>query len=198
MRTWSGAARAARTRCAQAAAAASLLAVAACGGHGSSAGARATAPATAPARTAASAPASPSAAGAPSPTAATADAYDPARDAGADIAAAQRAAAADGRPVLIDFGADWCPDCQVLGRTFTRPATAKLLAGYHVVRVDVGQFDHNLGIAARYLDLDTSGIPALVVLDPHGKVRTTTGQGEFADARSMPESQVDAFLAQWD
>lgn len=48
--------------------------------------------------------------------------YDPARDAKADIAAALAEAGRDGRPVLLDFGADWCPDCVVLGRTF-RTAT---------------------------------------------------------------------------
>lgn len=123
--------------------------------------------------------------------------YDPARDAAADIAAAKRASAKDGRPVLLDFGADWCPDCVVLGRTFTRPATAELLTGYHVVRVDVGEFDHNLDIAAHYVDLRTSGIPALAVTDSTGRLRVATDGGEFSNARSMPESQVDAFLKKW-
>ncbi|WP_078901173.1 thioredoxin family protein [Actinacidiphila yeochonensis] len=185
MTKWSGAVRAARTRRALATqAAVLLLTLAACGGHGSSASASRQ-PTTAPPTTPASA----------SPAAVAA--YDPRRDAAADITAAQRAAKADGHPVLIDFGADWCPDCQVLGRTLARPATAKLLTGYHVVRVDVGEFDHNIAIAERYLDLDTSGIPALVVLDPNGSVKVATDQGQFENARSMPESQVDAFLMKW-
>jgi hypothetical protein len=67
---------------------------------------------------------------------------------------------AQSSPGCGDFGADWCPDCVVLGTTFIRPATAKLLSGYHVVRVDVGEFDHNLDIAAPYVNLRSSGIPA--------------------------------------
>ncbi|WP_435176418.1 thioredoxin family protein [Actinacidiphila sp. bgisy145] len=143
----------------------------------------ATTPTTAPAAT--------------TPATASPEGYDPTRDAAADVTAAERASAKDGRPVLIDFGADWCPDCVVLGRTFTEPATAALLAKYHVVRVDVGQFDHNLSLAARYVDLDSSGIPALAVVDRHGTTETATNQGQFSNARSMPESQVDAFLKTW-
>lgn len=123
--------------------------------------------------------------------------YDPDRDAAADIAAAERASAKDGRPVLIDFGADWCPDCVVLSRTFERPGTAQLLAAYHVVRVDVGDFDHNLDVAASYVDLRSSGIPALAVVDSAGRLDVATNGGEFADARSMPGSEVDAFLKKW-
>jgi protein disulfide-isomerase len=178
-------------------------------GCGSGSGAQESAgraPAASPADVTASGTAEPAAPAADSPEPTTAPAspsraepegYDPARDAAADIAAAKRASARDGRPVLLDFGADWCPDCVVLGRTFTRPATAGLLAGYHVVRVDVGEFDHNLDIAAHYVDLRTSGIPALAVTDSTGRLRVATNGGEFANARSMPESQVDAFLEKW-
>lgn len=133
----------------------------------------------------------------PSPARAEPEGYDPTRDAAADIAAAKRASAKDGRPVLLDFGADWCPDCVVLGTTFTRPATDKLLSGYHVVRVDVGEFDHNLDIAAPYVNLQSSGIPALTVVNSAGRIEVATNGGEFSNARSMPESQVDAFLKKW-
>ncbi|BBA99079.1 putative thiol-disulfide isomerase [Actinacidiphila reveromycinica] len=186
------------------------LLLAACGGSGGSGGSSdASAPAGRTTGTAATAPGSPSAGGAPTaitrtttaatpPSATTSpEGYDPTRNAAADVTAAERASAKDGRPVLIDFGADWCPDCVVLGRTFTKPATAALLGRYHVVRVDVGQFDHNLALVARYVDLDSSGIPALAVVDRHGTTVTATNQGQFSNARSMPESQVDAFLKTW-
>lgn len=123
--------------------------------------------------------------------------YDPGRNAAADVAAARTASAKDGRPVLLDFGANWCPDCVVLGRTFAGPGTTQLLAEYHVVRVDVGEFDHNLDLAARYVNLRTSGIPALAVVDSRGRIEVATNQGEFANARSMPAAQVNAFLKKW-
>lgn len=124
--------------------------------------------------------------------------YDATRDAAADIRAGLRQSARDHREVLIDFGADWCPDCQVLGRTFGSAQVRPLLdRNYLEVAVDVGHFDHNLDLAARYVNLETSGIPALVVLRPDGTVRTATNDGAFANARSMTPDQVTAFLTRW-
>jgi thioredoxin 1 len=182
--------------------AAALLA--GCGGASDSgAGRAADAGRTAPAARSASPAGSttPAAPGAPTGSGAhmraAPEGYDPSRNAAADIAAAEKAAAKDGRPVLIDFGADWCPDCVVLGRTFTEPDTAALLDRYHVVRVDVGEFDHNLDVASRYVDLQASGIPALAVVDAHGRTEVATNQGEFSNARDMPVSAVNAFLKKW-
>jgi thiol:disulfide interchange protein len=126
------------------------------------------------------------------------DGYDPSRNASADIAAALKLAAADHKKVLIDFGADWCPDCRVLGKTFQNPAvTAVLDKDYHVVAVDVGNFDHNIAVAQRYLTLQTSGIPGLVVLKPDGSVSVATNDGSFSNARSMSAAQVMEFLNHW-
>jgi hypothetical protein len=67
-----------------------------------------------------------------------------------------------------------------------------------VVSVDVGQFDRNLDVADELtVDLQASGIPALVVLDSSGKVRTVTNDGSFANARTMNADDVAAFLRKW-
>jgi thiol:disulfide interchange protein len=124
--------------------------------------------------------------------------YDPARDAEADIAAALAKAKIDKRPVLLDFGADWCPDCVVLGRTFRTDTVRPVVDHFHVVSIDVGRFDRHLSLARKYgLNLQTSGIPALVVLSGVGKVRTTTSDGSFSNARTMTPEQVAAFLKHW-
>ncbi|MFE3638036.1 thioredoxin family protein [Streptomyces cellostaticus] len=124
--------------------------------------------------------------------------YDAHAHAAADIEAALAAAKKDGRPVLIDFGADWCLDCRVLGARFEEPGPSAALAKYHVVSVDVGEFDRNLDVAGRYVNLRTSGIPALAVLDPaSGRTKTATNRGEFADARTMSADQVEEFLRRW-
>ncbi|MFS4091158.1 thioredoxin family protein [Streptomyces sp. AF1A] len=126
------------------------------------------------------------------------DGYDATRNAKADIRAGLAEAAKDHREVLLDFGANWCPDCRVLDTMFRSAQVEPLLKkDYIVVAVDVGQFNHNLGLAGRYVDLQTSGIPALAVLKPNGVVRTATNDGAFANARSMNPGQVRAFLAQW-
>ncbi|MCH0557413.1 MULTISPECIES: thioredoxin family protein [Streptomyces] len=126
------------------------------------------------------------------------DSYDAARNAKADIQAALTEAAKDHREVLIDFGANWCPDCRVLDVMFHSPQVEPLLKkDYIVVAVDVGQFNHNLDLASHYVNLRTSGIPALVVLKSNGVLRTTTNDGSFANARSMNPGQVRAFLTHW-
>lgn len=144
----------------------------------------------------------PTATSTPTPTApsstALPDGYDPSRNAAADIAAALKLAAADHKKVLIDFGADWCPDCRVLESTFHSPAVTSMLdEHYHVVAVDVGKFDHNLDVAGRYINLQTSGIPGLVVLKPDGTVSVATNDGSFSNARSMTAGQVLDFLKHW-
>jgi thiol:disulfide interchange protein len=124
--------------------------------------------------------------------------YDPDRNPSADLDAAFVLAGKDGKEVLVDFGADWCPDCRVLDNLFQSPETKPLLEqNYHVVTVDVGQFDNNIDFSEDYVDLSTSGIPALVVLTPAGKIREATNDGSFSGARDMDNADVNAFLTKW-
>jgi thiol:disulfide interchange protein len=126
------------------------------------------------------------------------DHYDPSRNPTADLKAALALAATDGKEVLVDFGADWCPDCNVLDKVFQSAGTKPVLQdNYHLVAVDIGEFDHNLEFAAKYVNLEKSGIPALVVLTPDGKVRVATNDGSFANARTMDSDQVNTFLTRW-
>jgi thiol:disulfide interchange protein len=142
---------------------------------------------------------SPSAAITPTAAAETVpDPYDPARNPAADLKAALTLAAADHKEVLIDFGAYWCPDCRALEKMFLSEQTRPLLQrDFIVVPVDVGDFNLNLSFAAQYVNLQTSGIPALVVLTSGGKIRVATNDGSFENARTMNNNQVNAFLALW-
>jgi thiol:disulfide interchange protein len=140
--------------------------------------------------------------GSPAAVSATAqalpDGYDATRNAKADIQAALAAAVKEHREVLLDFGADWCPDCRALDVMFRSGQVQPLLArDYLVVAVDVGKFNHNLELAGQYVDLQTSGIPALVVLKSTGTLRTATNDGAFSNARTMDPAQVAAFLSRW-
>ncbi|MGW6706526.1 thioredoxin family protein [Streptomyces sp. NPDC054956] len=124
--------------------------------------------------------------------------YDAKRDAKADIQAALAEAAKDHKEVLVDFGANWCADCRALDVMFRSAQVEPLLRkDYVVVSVDVGKFDHNLDVAAQYVDLQTSGIPALVVLKSNGEPRTATNDGAFSSAATMNPGQVSDFLTRW-
>ncbi|SEK79844.1 Thioredoxin-like [Streptacidiphilus jiangxiensis] len=124
--------------------------------------------------------------------------YDAKADAAAAVAAALAQSRRDGRPVLVEFGADWCVDCQALARRATEPAVKLVLQrDYRLVTVDVGHFDRNGALAARWIDLKRSGIPALVVLNPDGSVRATTQDGSFANARTLSSDAVAGRLVAW-
>ncbi len=81
----------------------------------------------------------------------------PAANAEHDVADALASAATDGKPVLLDFGADWCLDCTVLTTLFRDPSVEPFLQShFHVVAIDLGEYfngpgaERNPAIAARY------------------------------------------------
>jgi thiol:disulfide interchange protein len=115
-----------------------------------------------------------------------------------DIAAALVKAAKEKKRVLIDFGGNWCGDCQVLQIYFHDPANRGLLEqNYVLVPVNVGRYDENMDIAAKYGVPVSKGVPALAVLDASGQVVYSQRNAEFQAMRRMDSASVTAFLLQW-
>ena len=96
-----------------------------------------TATARAPVATATMPTATVSPSSSPSPVAPSAtdralpDGYDATRNAKADIKSALATAAEEHREVLIDFGANWCPDCRALDAMFRSAQVEPLLNSKH-------------------------------------------------------------------
>jgi thioredoxin 1 len=129
---------------------------------------------------------------------ATRDIYPDPAQAQADLAAALKKAAATHKRVLVDFGGNWCGDCQVLDIYFHNPENRPILdANYVLVHVNVGRYDANLDLAKRYGIPLEKGVPALVVLSDTGKVLYSQKSGEFEAMRRMQASSVTNFLVQW-
>ena len=115
-----------------------------------------------------------------------------------DIANALAQSENDGKLVLLDFGANWCPDCLVLTVLFEDPAVKPFLTeNYHVVRIDVGQWDKNLDISQKYGNPIDKGIPAVVVLAPNGEIIASTEDGALANARTATAQEILEFLKAW-
>ena len=66
-----------------------------------------------------------------------------------------------------------------------------------IVNIDTGRGDKNLDMAEKYGVPLKKGIPALAVLDPHGKLLYAQDQGQFADARHMSYESIMAFFEKW-
>ena len=121
--------------------------------------------------------------------------YDEAADAKAQIHAALQEAAASKQPVLLIFGANWCADCRALDHALKTGRNAELMASkFKVVKVDVGNFDHNLDVTAAYGNPTKKGIPSAVIVSPDNKVLFMTRAGELADARRMSDDGIYEFF----
>jgi thiol:disulfide interchange protein len=115
-----------------------------------------------------------------------------------DIAAALARAKREHKRVILDFGGDWCGDCQVLDIYLHQAPNAALLERHFVlVHVSIGQMDRNIDVAAKYRVPISKGVPALAVLAPDGKVLYAQATGEFADMRHMDAQSVTEFLNKW-
>lgn len=125
--------------------------------------------------------------------------YDSSRDARKDVDAAIARAKKSGKPVLVDFGANWCVDCRVLAGIFELPDMAGWMArNFELVQVDIGQFDRNLDLPRRYGGTTLDAVPAVLVLDPRtGRMRNGKDVLGLSDARIMQPQQVADWLAQW-
>jgi thioredoxin 1 len=129
---------------------------------------------------------------------ARADIYPDGAQAWADITKALDQAGREKKRVLVDFGGNWCLDCHVLEIYFRDPANLKLLnANYVLVPVNIGHYDENMDIAAKYGVPVSKGVPALAVLDPDGQVVYSQRNGEFETMSRMDPASVTAFLLQW-
>jgi thiol:disulfide interchange protein len=124
--------------------------------------------------------------------------YSETADPAADISAALAQAKREHKRVLLDFGGDWCGDCQVLDIYFRQPPNADLLEKHFVlVHVWIGHMDANLSFPEKYGVPIHKGVPALAVLDPDGKLVFAQKTGEFEDMRHMQSSSLTEFLEKW-
>ncbi len=124
--------------------------------------------------------------------------YSETADPAADIAGALAQAKKEHKRVLLDFGGDWCGDCQVLDIYFHQaPNDALLRDNYILVHVWIGHIDKNLDIPEKYGVAIKKGVPALAVVNAQGGTIFAQKTGEFEDMRHMDAQSVTEFLEKW-
>jgi thioredoxin 1 len=128
------------------------------------------------------------------------DIYPAPAQAKADLSVALKTAAATHKRILLDFGGNWCPDCQVLDLYFHDATNQPILeANFVLVHVNIGTtgINANFDLAQQYEVPLNKGIPALAVLSEDGKLLYSQKGGEFESMRRMESSAVTKFLLQW-
>ncbi len=125
--------------------------------------------------------------------------YDETANADAAVTAAFAAAKAAHKRVLIDLGGNWCADCRILAGVMALPEMRRFLeAHYVVVSVDVGRFNRNLQVAARFgITQRLEGVPSVLIADSGGTLVNRDHIAALADARSMTPQAIADWLAEW-
>lgn len=108
---------------------------------------------------------------------------------GANLDREIAAARAEGRPLMLDFYADWCVSCKVMEReVFRRPAVAARMAALRLVQADVTANDaEDRALLARF---ELLGPPTILFFGPDGRERRA--------ARLVGETDADGFLRHLD
>ena len=131
-----------------------------------------------------------------------ADVYDAKADGSSLVTAALAQAQAEGKNVLLDFGANWCPWCHKLHSVFAGNASVKAAidSNFVLVYIDVNKRNgpaRNTAVNERFGNPIAHGLPVLVVTDASGKLLTTQDTGDLEEGAAHSPQKVLAFLARW-
>jgi thioredoxin-like negative regulator of GroEL len=112
---------------------------------------------------------------------------------------ALKKARASGRPVLIDFWAEWCGWCHRLDQTtYVDPVVVKLGEGFVPVKVDTEGARKQQEIAERY---DVGQLPTILFVSPEGRallrVQGYQGPGQFPSTMEKAR-QIGAKVMAWE
>lgn len=94
---------------------------------------------------------------------------------------------AEGKPLLIDFGASWCNPCHELeAKTFSKPEVEDELAKYELIKIDVS--DPSEEQQAMQAAFGAQELPSVVVYAPGAGL--TERIGELRTGQALPEPSV--------
>lgn len=97
-----------------------------------------------------------------------------------DYKAARELSKKSGKPILMEFYADWCGPCKQMEQTtFKHPQVVKLAAKFIPVHINI---DKNQALAHQY---DARMIPRAVILSPTGKVTRVSSGYRDPDAFAL-------------
>jgi thiol-disulfide isomerase/thioredoxin len=125
--------------------------------------------------------------------------YDEKANADEAVTAAFERAKRSHKLVLLDLGGNWCPDCIVLANFLRLPEIERFTSKhYEIVAVDVGRFNRNLQVPARFGFTERlKGVPTVLIATPEGKLVNQGDVFAFTDARHMTPKALADYIAKW-
>ena len=94
-----------------------------------------------------------------------------------DEKAALDDARAAGRPLIVDFAADWCVPCKEFDvRVFSRPEVAREMRRFTLLRVDLSKGDDDPAIAAVKKKYAADTLPAVRIVKADGTIVARTDE----------------------
>jgi thiol:disulfide interchange protein DsbD len=113
-----------------------------------------------------------------------------------DETAALADARALGRPVLMDFSADWCTPCKELDvKVFSKREVAEVMTRFTLLRVDVSNENDVPALSELRRRYDAETLPAIRVVSPEGKLLAKIVDGDLPQADRFREKLVAALPA---
>lgn len=124
--------------------------------------------------------------------------YDLNADSRGELDAALARAKKSGKRVIVDLGGNWCGDCRVFAAMVASPQIKPFVeAHFEMVMVNVGRYDTNLDIPARFGIDKLKAAPTTLIVSPEGKLLNGDDLVALQDARAMTPQAVVDWLARW-
>ena len=98
--------------------------------------------------------------------------------------------------LMVQFGANWCPDCLLLDKMLKEEPLASFVSTHFVIlNIDTGYFNKNMSLADQHgLNLRQDGIPAIVFIFADGTEISGGGEDIIANARKYEKADVMKYL----
>ncbi len=124
--------------------------------------------------------------------------YEEKADAKAELEAAFAHARKNGKLILLNLGGNWCPDARALAGMLEIPQLRVWLDdNYEHVKINIGDYDRNMDIPARFGFEELEGVPALLAIKTDGTLINEKNCYQFRNARERDPQEVLDYLIEW-
>lgn len=125
--------------------------------------------------------------------------YNPDADAKADVAAAVKKAASEGKHVFLQIGGNWCSWCVRFHKMVSEDFKLDSLqhANYEVVKVNYSKENDNHELLASLGFPQRFGFPVFVILDEKGNVIHTEDSWYLEQDKGYSREKVERLFLMW-